>query len=367
MTSCERWEGTDMTAKKNGDKWECSFRYKDWEGQSKLKHARGFETKDAAEQFEEDFKRMASTKAGMPFEAFCERYLEELKPRVRETTYDARERMIRLKIVPLFTGMALCEITSLDVLHAQDVLLEMRKGTGELLSPVYVRRINEQICALFNYAVKNYGLASSPCKSLKQVGSTKNNEMKIWSKAELNSFLDAVSNKPKSYYAFETFYWTGIREGELLALTPEDFDFSNCTLTINKTYHRINHEDVIGPPKTKKSYRTISIPQFLSDDIRRYIRDVAKTAPDERIFAGLSKHSLYREMRRGCAASGVKVIRVHDLRHSHVSTLIAMGFSAVAIADRMGHESADITYRYAHLFPSAQSEMADALQAARGK
>lgn len=355
-----------MTARQDDSgKWECAFRYKDWKGKSRLKHARGFETEEDANRFERDFKRMASTKAGMPFEMFCELYLEEVKPRVRPDTYDTKERMIRQKIVPLFKGLALCEVTPLDVLHAQDELLLIRKGTGEPLSPVYIRRIDEQMCTLFNYAVNNYGLMSSPCKSLKQVGSNKNTNMRIWSKAELNSFLDAVSDKPKVYYAFETLYWTGIREGELLALTPEDFDFEGCNLTINKTYHRRGGKDVIGPPKTKKSYRTISIPKFLSDDIWRFIRDVAKTAPGERIFAGLDKHSLYREMRRGCAASGVKVIRVHDLRHSHVSTLIAMGFSAVAIAERMGHESTDITYRYAHLFPSAQDEMADALQAAR--
>lgn len=357
-----------MTAKKSKNgKWECSFRYKDWEGNSKVKHARGFETKGSAEKFETDFKRMASTKAGMPFEVFCDRYLEEIKPRVRPTTYENKERMIRLKLAGLFKGQALCEITPLDVLHAQDMLLALKKGNGDGLSPVYLRRINEQMCTLFNYAVNNYDLESSPCKSLKQIGSTKNTEMNIWSKEELNRFLDAVSNKPKVYYAFETLYWSGIREGELLALTPDDFDFDACELTVDKTYHRRNGEDVIGPPKTKASYRTLSIPQFLSDDIRRYIRDVAKTAPHERIFAGLDKNALYREMRRGCASSGVKVIRVHDLRHSHVSTLIAMGFSAVAIAARMGHESTDITYRYAHLFPSAQNEMADSLQVARGK
>ena len=62
-------------------------------------------------------------------------------------------------------------------------------------------------------------------------------------------------------------------------------------------------------------------------------------------------------MIKGAAAAGVKKIRVHDLRHSHVSLLINMGFSAVAIADRMGHESEHITYRYAHLFPSAQTQM----------
>lgn len=66
-------------------------------------------------------------------------------------------------------------------------------------------------------------------------------------------------------------------------------------------------------------------------------------------------------MDRGAKKSGVKRIRIHDLRHSHISLLIEMGFSAVAIADRVGHESIDITYRYAHLFPSTQNEMADRL------
>ena len=60
-------------------------------------------------------------------------------------------------------------------------------------------------------------------------------------------------------------------------------------------------------------------------------------------------------MERGCKATGVKRIRVHDLRHSHVSLLIDMGFTALAIADRVGHESIDITYRYAHLFPTTQN------------
>ena len=64
-------------------------------------------------------------------------------------------------------------------------------------------------------------------------------------------------------------------------------------------------------------------------------------------------------------ASGVKRIRVHDLRHSHVSLLINMGFTVLAIADRMGHESIDITYRYAHLFPSEQIQMAEQLDIER--
>ena len=80
----------------------------------------------------------------------------------------------------------------------------------------------------------------------------------------------------------------------------------------------------------------------------------------------MTKSYLYREMERGSKAADVKRIRIHDLRHSHISLLIDMGFSALAIADRVGHESIDITYRYAHLFPTRQEEMANKLNLEKG-
>ncbi len=89
-------------------------------------------------------------------------------------------------------------------------------------------------------------------------------------------------------------------------------------------------------------------------------------ADNERIFP-ITKHYLKHEMVRGSKAAGVKTIRIHDIRHSAVSLLIEMGFSALAIADRVGHESIDITYRYAHLFPSKQLEMANKLDVERSK
>ena len=87
--------------------------------------------------------------------------------------------------------------------------------------------------------------------------------------------------------------------------------------------------------------------------------------PSDRLFE-VTKHYLKHEMERGCKKTGLREIRVHDIRHSHVSHLIDMGFSATAIADRVGHESIDITYNYAHLFPSKQTEMADKLNMERG-
>ena len=169
-----------------------------------------------------------------------------------------------------------------------------------------------------------------------------------------------MMDKPISYYAFQMLYWTGIREGELLALTPADFDFEKGTVKISKTYQRIKGEDMITSPKTKKSNRTVQMPDFLCTDMQEFFNMQYGLKRKDRIF-NITKSYLHHEMDRGAKAAGVKRIRIHDLRHSHISLLIEMGYSAVAIADRVGHESINITYNYAHLFPSTQSDMADKL------
>ena len=106
------------------------------------------------------------------------------------------------------------------------------------------------------------------------------------------------------------------------------------------------------------------MPEFLTEEIKEYIDSFYKLKPKDLIF-NFSKSYLHHEMDRGSKKAQVKRIRIHDLRHSHVSLLIELGFSATAIADRVGHESIDITYRYAHLFPSKQKEMAMSLTQVR--
>ena len=171
-------------------------------------------------------------------------------------------------------------------------------------------------------------------------------------------------DKPLSFYAFEMLYWCGIREGELLALTPADFDFEKRTVSITKSYQRLNGQDLITTPKTEKSNRVIQMPQFLVDEIQDYLKQLYNIQSNDRMFT-VTKSYLYHEMDRGAKKANIKRIRIHDLRHSHVSLLIDMGFSATAIADRVGHESIDITYNYAHLFPSRQLEMANKLNLER--
>lgn len=144
--------------------------------------------------------------------------------------------------------------------------------------------------------------------------------------------------------------------GELAKLCLAHFTFCKHT----KSYQRIRGEDVITPPKTDKSIRRVLMPDFFAEEILQYIDALTYITETDRIFQ-FTKSYLHHEMRRGCAASGIKRIRIHGIRHSHISLLIDMGFSAIAIADRVGHESIDITYRYAHVFPSTQVEVASKL------
>ena len=236
-------------------------------------------------------------------------------------------------------------------------MLAYRNEENKPYSSSYHKTLHNQLSAIFNYAVRFYDLRSNPASKAGNMGSEERKEMLFWTKEEYQKFSEVMMDKPLSYYAFQMLYWTGIREGELLALTPADFDFEKGTVKISKTYQRLKGQDVITSPKTKKSNRTVQMPDFLCTEMQEFFSMQYGLKKKDRVFT-VTKSYLHHEMERGSKEAGVKRIRNHDLRHSHISLLIDMGFSAVAIADRVGHESIEITYRYAHLFPSKQKEMA---------
>ena len=128
-------------------------------------------------------------------------------------------------------------------------------------------------------------------------------------------------------------------------------------ITVNKTFHKIKGEDVITKPKTEKSIRDIYIPEFLVECLQAYIKRIYKADSDTRLFS--MAHSSYgKKLNNKAAIAGVKRIRVHDLRHSHASLLIELGFSALLISERLGHESVTTTLNiYAHLFPSSKVKL----------
>ena len=345
--------------------WDVQVWYRTYEGARKKKHRRGFKTKSAGRDWERQFLLRANGSPSMSFADFVGLYKEDVRPLLKRNTFLTKAHILDTKLVPVFGEMKLNEITPSDVLRWQGRLGDATNPkTGRKYSMTYVRTVCNQLSAVFNHACRYYGLGENPMRQVGKIGKRDADEMQIWTVEEYGCFSEAIMDKPQAFTAFEVLFWTGIREGELLALTPGDFDFGKDLLHITKSFQRIRGEDVITPPKTPKSNRVIAMPNGLAEEVEEYIA-LFGVGDGERVFP-FTKSFLYREMGRGCKRSGVKRIRVHDLRHSHVSLLIDKGFTALAIADRLGHEAVDVTYRYAHLFPSVQRDMADALQNLRG-
>ena len=344
--------------------WRVIYRYTDWTGERKQSQKRGFKTKREAQIWEREQLNKATADLDMTFDSFVEQYTADMQTRIKENTWSTKEHIIRTKIIPYFGKQKMSNITAQQIITWQNELMNYKDENGKSLSPVYLKTINNQLSAIFNHAVKYYNLRENPCKKAGSMGKKKNREMLFWTKEEYLKFAEVMMDKPLSFYAFEMLYWCGIREGELLALTPADFDFEKCTVSITKSYQRLNGQDLITTPKTEKSNRVIKMPQFLADEMQDYLKQLYGIESNARMFT-VTKSYLHREMDRGAKEAGVKRIRIHDIRHSAVSLLIDMGFSATAIADRVGHESIDITYNYAHLFPSKQTEMAEKLNMER--
>lgn len=351
-----------MAAFKNtkNETWYVQFRYTDWRGERKQKLKRGFATKHDALEWEREFLMQKYADVTMTFESFTELYKRDIKPRLKENTWLTKESIIKKKILPYFNKRKLCDITAKDVIEWQNEIRKLTDKRGRNYSQTYLKTVHNQLSAIFNHAVRYYGSKTNPAAIAGNMATEERKEMQFWTLEEYKKFSEVMMDKTISFYAFEMLYWCGIREGEMLTLTPADFDFRAETVTINKLYQRLKGRDVITTPKTKKSNRTIKMPKFLCDEMQEYINMFYEPNENDRIFP-VSKSYLYHEMDRGSKSADAKRIRIHDLRHSHVSLLIEMGFTALAIADRLGHESIEVTYRYAHLFPSKQTEMADKL------
>ena len=292
----------------------CSFYYVDWTGKRKGKKKEGFKTKREADRFEREFLVKVQENTDIDFSTLVNLYLDDAKTRVRETTLENKKVLINLKVLPYFKNKIVSEIKPNDIRQWQNALKNMN------YSDTYLKTINNQLSAIFNFAIKFYGLNINPCHKAGSMGKKNANDMKFWTTEQFKTFIK-FNDKPISKLAFEVLFLTGMRSGELMALTFNDIDLKNNLINIDKTYTRLNGKDIINPPKTPKSKRKVSIPKSLSLDIETYISKLYDYNKTDRIF-NFTKFFLNHEMKRVCKKSDIPVIRIHDLRHSHASLLI---------------------------------------------
>lgn len=339
-------------------KWFAKFYYTNWQGIKKQKWKRGFATKKEALGFERDFLEKQSANPDMTFQNLYEIYMEDMAARLKQSTLLTKKAVLQTHILPFFGNKPINEIKASDVRRWQAKLMSSPNN----YSQTYLKKINTELNCIINYAKRFYDLNTNPCGKAGTIGKAKAEEMDYWTYDEYIAFREGVKDKPLSYICFEVLDWTGMREGELLALSPTDIDFDNKLISINRTYQRIGGKDVFTSPKTRKSKRKIPIPDFLCQELSDYIQSRYMLDADERLFP-VTKSYLSHEMIRGCKNTGVKKIRIHDIRHSHASLLINQGCDALVLADRLGHEKVSTTLNtYSHLFPHKQQELVNNLE-----
>ena len=339
-------------------KWFAKFYYTNWQGIKKQKWKRGFATKKEALGFERDFLEKQSANPDMTFQNLYEIYMEDMAARLKQSTLLTKKAVLQTHILPFFGSKPINEIKASDVRRWQAKLMSSPNN----YSQTYLKKINTELNSIINYAKRFYDLNTNLCGKAGTIGKAKAEEMDYWTYDEYIAFREGVKDKPLSYICFEVLYWTGMREGELLALSPADIDLDNKTISINRTYQRIEGKDVFTSPKTRKSKRKIPIPDFLCQELSDYIQSRYMLDADERLFP-VTKSYLSHEMIRGCKNTGVKKIRIHDIRHSHASLLINQGCDALMLADRLGHEKVSTTLNtYSHLFPHKQQELVHSLE-----
>ena len=374
---------------KDGDKFRVTYRYYDpATGITKNTCKRGFKLKREAKKWIETelpsiieaLEQKRKTISTMTMDELIEEYLFYKKMHVRITTFETKKHIIETKILPYFAGRLVVDIEPYDIMQWQHHLSESQKvvketvvsnsgrekvvKTQECYSDTYLRTINNQLVAIFNYAVAISRLPTSPCKGLYKIGAKDAPEREIWEPEEFARFIRTQEHNPLLYYAYCTLFWTGMREAELLGIRSKDLDFKNGIIYVKDGYHKVKGKVDKGL-KNGESLRTVKIPSFLADELREFIDSLGPMDPNARVFV-TSKSTLLKHLHEGAAQVGVKDICVHCLRHSYISMCVYNGIPYTTISAQVGHSEFLQSLHYSHSYKNSGDFLVNALEQVKG-
>lgn len=334
--------------------WSVRFRIME-NGQVVNKRLSGFKTKKEAntayleylQNHESDNDVTEDLESNqITFPMLYQQYHAHAKSNLKDSSVRDLESCANGKLLPFFGDKKIRDIKPIEIVQWQNSLTYSHK---------YKMKLRYFMQQIFGFGEKYYDLPNP----MEKVDAPKNREIKkemdVWSYEDLQKFLPAVDGDTYRLF-FEALYITGCRKGEMLAIGINDVDLKNNYLSISKSI-TTRAEDVswkITTPKTESSIRKIYIPHDLAERLHEEWSKEKGTF----VFGGnspLKATSIERRMKKACEITGVKKIRIHDLRHSCASFLISNGVSILAVSKRLGHATTQQTLdTYSHMTPSDQ-------------
>jgi len=344
---------------KETKKWKFRVYTDDVYGNRKQFERKWFNTKKEAIQAERDFLLQDKNEiANMTFNDLWIKYKDYKELQLKSQSLRSVVSRFDNHILPYFKDYRLNKINNSVYIKWQREI--EKKG----FKHKYNSSLHGAMVNILNYAIKFYGLkqniASLTGNFKKKTEISKN--VDFWTYEEYEQFISVVDDNIYKTF-FETLYYTGLRQGEALALNWYDFKdgYLDITKTISK--EKIDDKHIINTPKTKNSIRKVKLDEKLIlqlNELKEFYQKCIGFEENWFIFGGvnpLAPTTIGRIKDKYCLLAKVKKIRIHDFRHSHASLLLSYGVPITVISQRLGHSDIDMTLNtYSHMIPKDEDK-----------
>jgi integrase len=282
------------------------------------------------------------------------------KTHLKPKTAAGYESLFNSRILPRFGAARLRDIKPIDI---EQWISDMYTSG---LSVSRIRQARSLMSSTLKSAVRNQMIQSNPADGA-SIPRASRNEMRFLTPAEIQQLVDEIPERHRSLVL--TLAYTGIRQGELTALRRRRINLLRRELVIAESATDVHGQKIFGETKNRQA-RTIAMPMFLADLLAQHMETIP-VDPDTLLFTSTVQTPMdWTNFRNGVwtpavARADLAPLRMHDLRHTAASILIAQGCQAKFIQEHLGHSSITVTMdRYGHLYPEARNEISNALDAA---
>ena len=370
------------TPTKDGRKWFFKIRYKDIDNKTQQYESKKYKLQREAEEAEAVFLLKVKSLSRKMFGTISQAYFEDMYKKRKESTVYCYENIFNKNIKPYF------EQKEINSINLRDVNVWKEEMAKKGLKTNYLNKLFTVLNSIMKFAEKNYGLKrnyvdiagcfETPHDEI--IDDTK--KIRYITHEEFNKFISVIDDTT-DIALFNTFYYTGMRKGEIQALSWKDINFEESEINVNKTLSNKTKGRVYKLTSTKNNLnRKIKINKTLKEVLlqyKDYLKKLYKDFSEEWFVFGIHKpmaeNTIKRHKDKYFDLAEVKRITLHEFRHSHVTLLINEYVKSsreknikidtakffLMMSNRMGHTIEVMTKTYMHLFPTIQDEIVDLL------